>query len=305
MIGEVHADGELIGSLGWSIRTALGKDAGDRIVWSALESLTPGANFDDFAKGIVTATQALVDDGTLQSGDVATVQGILAERGLDSCGRIIPLASGQQGNGTIFGLDILGQAFGASCSQLQGFGLVIPSLFHYSHTPAGDAVGVKLVVSGTSIGPGSLVVNVYARKNQPVMFSQNGPVPVASDFDHKIELTDGSGELVIDASSDPPFDPTATYNFVLDSGSCPTYQFTATAETILPASGEGGAGGAGGASAGGGSATGGGGAGGGAESDDGCGCTIIGSEARSGVGGFLGLLGLGLVAERAVRRKRA
>lgn len=307
MVGEVHADGEIIGSLSWSIREEFGKQIGDELIWGALLTLNAGANFDDFAKGILDTAAELVTAGTLQQADIATIEGILAERGLDDCGRIVTLAPGQSVRGTIIGLDIVGLLVGASCEDVVGFGVEIPSLFHYSWTPGPNDKGVKLSITLEPDGPGAIDYSIVARKNQPVGFSGGGFLPTATAFDHDASSFSETGELIIDENSDPPFDPSATYDFVIASRNCPLTSTVVSAEAYeAPPVPEGG-GGAGGSSNEDGGAGGAGGEGGGADDlddddDDGCGCALPGSSSTTGAGGALAAaLALGALA----RRRRA
>lgn len=305
LIGEVHADGELIGSLSWSIRETVGAAAADRIVWGALESLMPGANFDDFAQGIKASTQALVDDGTITAADQTAVLGVLTQRGLDDCGRIVTLDPGETGTGVMFGLNLLGQLFGANCAQVQQFGIAVPSLFHYAWKPAATDKGVRISVDFQPLdGAGDIQVTLYARKNQPVTFTNATQFPSVSQFDNQGMITSDTGELILDENSDPPFDPSATYDFVLSSTSCPTLQFHVTAEAYTAPVGTGGAGGGGagpGAGGAGGAGQGTGGGGSDSDSDDGCGCSVPGTGTGD-LGALAGLAALGLVVARRRRR---
>ena len=63
VFGEVHADGEMIGSLSWSIREALGAEATDQLVWGAVSLLTSTTSLGDYATAIQTTAQML--EGTL------------------------------------------------------------------------------------------------------------------------------------------------------------------------------------------------------------------------------------------------
>lgn len=305
MVGEVHADGEIIGSLSWSIREEFGKEIGDELIWGALLTLTAGANFDDFAKGLLDSADELVTAGTLQSADIATLEGILADRGLDDCGRIISLEPGESVRGTIIGLDVIGQLVGGSCDDAIGFGVEIPSLFHYSWTPGPDDQGVKLSIELDPSGPGALDYSILARKNLPVGFTNGGFLPTATVFDHDAQSFSQAGELIIDANSDPPFDPSATYDFVISSRNCPLTGTVVSAEAYVAPPVEEGGGGAGGGTTEDGGAGGAGGSGGGvdvADEDDGCGCALPGtSSTPTGAGALAAALALGALA----RRRRA
>jgi hypothetical protein len=115
-------------------------------------------------------------------------------------------------------------------------------------------------------GAGEIDLKVYARKGQAVRFTSGaGGFPTPSQFDHELRV-DSSGFVVLDATSDPPFEPGADYYFALVSNSCPTVSYTLSASVEAPSGvGGGGAGGEGGgdpAGAGGGDAL--------EPTDDGC-----------------------------------
>lgn len=301
ILGEVHVDGEIIGSFGWTLREEFGKEVGDRLVWGAMSTLMPGGDFDDFAQGILATAEELVGEELLVQGDIATIEAKLAERGLDRCGRIQPLAKGDESTALVIGLDLLGQVIGGSCAQAQEFGVSLPTLFHYSVTPEAGDTGVKISAVVVPDSPGDLEYTIYARAGNPVRFSTNGFLPEVSQFNYESTSTSAAAELVIDANSDPPFDPAETYDFVLVSKSCPNLQVTFSTSDIDPPS-EGGGGAGGGSEGGGGSDEGGGGgtSDGSDEDDDGCGCKTAGGE---GSPWAPALLALG-ISIAALRRRR-
>ena len=70
-------------------------------------------------------------------------------------------------------------------------------------------------------------------RDTPVLFGggYNDP-PKPDQYDHKKEgLTTTSGELVIDANSDPPFDPKWEYHVVIAHTNCAFTRATITAES--------------------------------------------------------------------------
>jgi len=303
MVGEVHADGEIIGSFGWSLRVEFGKVIADQLVWGAVSSLLPGANFDDFATGILATAGDLVESAELETADVTTIEGMLAARGLDNCGRVIALSEGEVSRSTLFGLDLIGLVFGADCATVQQLGAELPSLFHYSWTPAAGDVGVEFTIDMSPQGGGALDYSVFARAGEPVGFTNGQFLPEVTDFDRNQVFTTEQASFIIDAASDPPFDPSTTYDIVMITRSCPTLGMEVRAASYMPPIGEGGAG------AGGSPSTGGNGAGGGGdddtiEDDDGCGCKLVGaSQSDAGApSALLALAALGLLGSRRRRR---
>ncbi|MBI4954681.1 MAG: hypothetical protein HY908_21835, partial [Myxococcales bacterium] len=249
MFGEVHADGEIIGSLSWSVRTALGAAAADELVWGAIAMLPDGATFGDYGRALVSSAEALVTAGTLQAADVQTVTDLVAARGLDNCDAVIALAPGESRNLTTLGLTMLASFFGGTCAQLQGFGVSMPALFHFSRQVAASDTGLHFAVHAVPSGGGNdPTFSIYGRKGTHVTFKNGAMIPVPDQYDLKVDVAGTDGEVVFDAASAVPFDPTAEYFFAIVNTGCPTLALSVT--TTTDGAGAGGAGG-GGAGAGG------------------------------------------------------
>jgi MYXO-CTERM domain-containing protein len=298
LIGEVHFDGEIIGSLSWSIREALGAEAGDTIVWSAIEAMPAGGNFDDYAKGLLAATQDLVSAGSLDAAAVATVTDLLAARGLDDCGNVIALDVGETKQVQILGLQIVGQAFGASCSQVQGFGVKMQSLFQFASKPPVDAPELRFLVESEALGPGDLELVAYARKGKSVRFETGpGGLPSVADFDLEVPINAATGEIVVPG----PFAEGDEWFFTVTSSSCPIVRSTVSVNVGSTSNGAGGAGGAGG-----GPEAGSGGSGGAEEPTTkvigGCGCRV--GEPEPTQPAWAGFAALGALGLAAMRRRR-
>lgn len=242
--GEVHLDGEIIGSFTWSIYEALGKPITDQLVWSAMTLLTADATFGDFYDAILqTATN------TLAPADVQTIQTIAEARGLDECGAEIPLRVGEPRNTTMFGMDLIGQFLGGDCAAARNFGVQLHSLFHFEVTPEADDTGLRFTVDMAAQGGTDLNYGIYVRTNQHVDFTTMGFFPVLGEYDYAAtEITTPQGELVIDANSTPPFDPNATYHMVIVHQNCPNTIATVNLSEPMGVGGAGGAPGTGGSS---------------------------------------------------------
>jgi hypothetical protein len=314
IFGEVHADGEMIGSFGWTLRSTFGEAAGDQLVWGATSLLTTGSSFGDFGRGIQQTAMDLVSDGVLQAADLATIDALLADRGLDDCDEELELNQAKPTRTTtMFGLDLLGQAFGADCATLKLGGLKLHSLFHFKHTPAATDESITFKVDLDPQGNGQLDWGIYVRADQHVGFSNGMFLPEIAQFDYQlVNLSETSAELTIDASSTPPFDPTKTYYMVIGNQNCPAVNATISLGTPISPTGAGGAGGAGGGGGAGGNGAGGNGAGtgngsGGAapdpepEDDSDCGCRVVGTTPSSAP--WAGLSGLILAAAAWSRRR--
>ncbi len=316
MVGEVHADGEIVGSLAWTIREEFGREVADRMVWGAVALMPVGGTLGDFATGLSETASGLVDEGELEAADLVTLEGLIAARGLDACDDVLPLDGEDPVHMTIIGLDVVGQAFGADCAQLQSFGIAIQSIFHFSaEAPGGAAAQFHLDVE--PLGAGEVSYRLFVRNGQHVGFDDGGMtgLPSPDVFDYDLEASTPSLDLVVDAASDPPFDPSATYFAVVMSSSCATLSADIR---LVDRTGEGGGGatsgvggeqaatvGAGNATVGSSAAAGGGegGSGDGVEAEgDGCGCRT--ARDQGPVGGAMVAIGaLAAIAARRLRRR--
>jgi MYXO-CTERM domain-containing protein len=222
MVGEVHEDGELVGSLGWTLRENFGRTIADQLVWGAVSLMPSGGTLGDFAAGIAETAQELLDAGDLDEEDVAGIDAFIAERGLDECGAVLPLPGEEPLTTTIIGLDQVGQAFQASCADLQGF-VEMQSIFHFSGS-APDAESATFHVDLEALGPGDIDYRLVVRAGEHVGFVNGSFLPTPGVYDYEADSQGESLDLVIDASSDPPFDPAATYYAVLMSSNCPFAQ---------------------------------------------------------------------------------
>jgi len=284
MFGEVHEDGKIIGSFAWSMRAAFGAEIADQLVWGAATLLPFGATFADFGRGIQQTADELVAEGVIDASDRQSIDATLGERGLDICDAEIPLTLEKP-------ITERTRPFN-NCADAKAEGRYRQSTFHYRITPGPDAVGIALTVAFDAADTTQLSWNIYARADEHVTFMEGFP-PTLSEFDYAFEeIVAPSQEIVIDAQSDPPFRPDATYHFVLRHQNCTQSNVTfSTRDLQEEPTGEGGAGGSGGAPAQ-------------AEPSEptasGCACRTAGS---SGYGPFALLLMPLLVARRRSGRR--
>ena len=310
MVGESHADGEIIGSLGWTIRTALGADKADAIMWGAITTLTPGASFGDFGRGLTTSVQSMVTAGTATQADADQVAGFIADRGLDHCDPVVPIEGTATESTFAFGLDLLSQFTGQSCEDLASGGIALPGLFNFSRDTATTDSGVTFHVQGLPTdGAGDVVLKAFVRKGQHVGFEpgQGGFLPEATQFDTVFDIA-GIGDVVIDSTTMPAFVPGQTYFISVTSSSCPSVllDISASNQTGGPATTSSSESTSVAASTGSGSgAGGGGGATGGDEEVSGgaCHCVVAAEPIDVDDARNAALLGLGLVGASVLRRR--
>ncbi|MCC6556185.1 MAG: hypothetical protein IT372_24760 [Polyangiaceae bacterium] len=309
-VGEVHEDGLIIGSLSWSIRGALGADLADRLVWGAITLQTPDSTLGDFATGLQQTAADYVASGQMTAQQAQTVDGLIASRGLDDCDNVLDVTATKPRRYIALGLTNLGYFFGASCGQLQGANVGLHSLFHFRVSPNPGDTAIRFIVDHDPAAGGEQDWGIYVRAGSHLGVSDQTLMPTGAQYT-ALHFSGSHGELVIDANSNPPFNPSTDYYMVIGDQSCPPAYVTVSTDSQGP-TGEGGGNVGGGGNTGGGSAGGGppgtGGGSGGNDSDDSgdadgdgtCGCRVAGGAADAP---WAALAGLGLAAAAIARRR--
>jgi MYXO-CTERM domain-containing protein len=240
VFGESHMDGGLIGNATWRIRQALGRDAADPLILSAIQLLHKGASFADFAGGILTGADAAVAKGTLTAAKAAEAKAILDDLGLTRCGRAVEITKAASATSGLAGLTLLGQYFGGySCKQLSAQ-VKMTSLFQYKYVAGANDKYVKFNLGlapapfGGGSGPSTLDYSLYVRKGNMVTFtgSLGGSPYKPKNFDFKVEhLTDDAGgSIALGPGGVGDLEPGATYYVAVLHANCPTMEGTMSVE---------------------------------------------------------------------------
>ncbi|MGE0324696.1 MAG: hypothetical protein AB7S68_20415 [Polyangiaceae bacterium] len=262
--GEPHADGELIGSLGWTLRSEFGRARADRLMWSATTLLGPNSSLGDFARGLELAAEYLEGLGELSATDRALIEMLIMQRGLDDCDAVLDVSPAEPRNVLLAtGTDGVGLA----CGELKNQGFFQQSMFQFRATPPAGSTGMTIRVELLDGSPSHLSWSVFARRGAPIGMNDDGFLPRVEVFHHSVRnITTRGAELVIDATRLPEFDPKEAYYFTIEHQNCITTQAEVSVEYTWsePVGGAGGTGGgsgstggAGGVEASGGYATGG------------------------------------------------
>jgi MYXO-CTERM domain-containing protein len=240
MNGEVHDDGEIIGSLSWTMREAFGAEKADQLVWGAVSLLVGGATFGDYGAALVQSGNDLVTSSVLTAADVQTITAAVATRGLDKCFAEIPIAASTPSKVGVRGLTFYGEQYGRTCDEMKvdhsGNPRFRQTLFHYAATTEAEDVGIKFSVSLAG-DTSALNWKIYGRKGQHVGFTSSGGYGGATltDYDWVTEpTTTASGELVIDASSTPAFEAGQSYHFLVMYQNCPDEVMTVRYDRLAP-----------------------------------------------------------------------
>jgi MYXO-CTERM domain-containing protein len=150
---------------------------------------------------------------------------------MTGCDRILPLETGKPISSRLLGLSMIGYLYGGySCQQMKQF-LSATSLFQFQYTPKAGDLGVKFTASLSGSGNNW---GIYARANDTVVFTGGQWDPYVPDiYDYSRTANSADAVLVLDATSKPPFDPSATYTFVISSQNCDSNQLKVEAEPIV------------------------------------------------------------------------
>ncbi|WP_156338631.1 hypothetical protein [Chondromyces crocatus] len=310
-VGEVHFDGEIIGSVSWSLHSAFDAAVADQLVWGAISLLNHGSSFSDFARGLKVTGENLRTAGKLTSQDLLQMDEILRARGLDDCDHEMEIGQNKPRTFQSMGLNFFGSMIGYSCFDLQGY-IGLHSLFHFKVKPIPVDKSLKVMVDFQTMGGGSPNYSIHVQTDSPVSISDQSLRPQNATW--KLENINSSyGELVIDENSNPPFDPAKTYYIVIGDDSCPSSRVTVSTNIgfVIPATtsssssggGQGGEGGEGGAGGEGNNGNTGKGEGGSADSGGLC-AYQVGSAGSLTAWAGLSTLGLAIAALRRARRRR-
>ena len=172
MVGEEHMDGELIGALNWQVRVNLGAAMADEAIFTTLTRLTAASTFKDFAETLVATIEDMVADGDVTADQLAAVQTVIEQKGLDICGRWVPLDVPRRL--TNFGLDTIGQAMGGDCAQMRGMldymGIDLTAMFQFQVIVPENATSLTVDFDFTPMGGTDLQYNIYGRAGEMVLF---------------------------------------------------------------------------------------------------------------------------------------
>jgi len=223
LFGESHEDGKLIGTTTWGIRTAIGKELADPLIWNTMASLPNNPSFGDVAAGIEKGANDFKTAGKLTDAQVASVMSEVRQRGLDQCPRFLDLVEGEHHQVYMVGLEFIGYLYGGyQCKQMeQYFGLSAPFQFKFKPEPGDKQLKIQVSLQDVQ-GGGDLDWGIYVRAGSPVLFDNGYYDPsVPKEFDYKVEKLWGyDGELVINLESSPAFDPSKEYYVAIAHKNC-------------------------------------------------------------------------------------
>ncbi len=207
--GETHHDGEIWGSFGWNLidHPAIGPDLTADLIFGAISSWPSEVNWGVAGRSVVETAETLVADGAMTNEQLDVVRELAEAQGLDDCGRVVRLDDGAEPT----------QAMRGGFRQ-DGEVFAMPLANQFSLDAPAGTVALTFDVVGLEGTPG-LGYTLHVRRGEHIVhdlvpFGNNGwEVAVPADFDFTVEGSDVGTVLELDAMSDPPLEPGATYFF--------------------------------------------------------------------------------------------
>ncbi len=235
MVGEEHMDGELIGALNWQVRVNLGAELADEAIFTTLTRLTASSSFKDFAETLVATIEDMVSDGDVTANQLAAVQAVIEAKGLDICGRWVPLDEPRRL--TNFGLDTIGQAMGGDCAQMRGMldymGIDLTAMFQFQVIVPENATSITVDFDFTPMGGSDLQYNIYGRAGDMVLYELVNvyggmQMPRVQTYDRSWPagaldppLTVNSTSITWTVNDDPPLPVGQEVYFSVTHANCP------------------------------------------------------------------------------------
>ncbi len=161
--GEGHYDGEIISGGMWEIRQELGKPKADHLQYLTLAG-HPIGDFQDYGEALIAQAEEMADPSTeideelrFDADDVLFVKGIVAERNLIDCERLVPLTEDME--------EPLLQY------MMFGFGEKgTPSTVQYYVETDDDMEQFTVRIAAM----GEMSYDVYVREGEPIYFTWSG-----------------------------------------------------------------------------------------------------------------------------------
>ncbi len=211
--GETHRDGEIWGSFGWNLidHPDIGPDLTAELIFAAINTWPSDVDYGIAGRSVIEAAESLLEEGAITSDQLAVVVELAEAQGLDDCGRAVRLDDGAEPV----------QAMrGGFRQDGTPFSMPLPNQFSLD-APEGT-VSLTFDVVGL-VGTPGLGYTVHVRRGEHVVHDlvpvgDHGFVFAVPDvYDFAVDGTEVGTVLELDAMSEPPLEPGATYYFSITS----------------------------------------------------------------------------------------
>jgi len=221
LAGQVHRDGEMLGSLGWNIIDAVGRDIAADLFFGAISTWGPDISWKLAGRSLLDSADDLEAAGQIDGEIAATIRGLVEASGLPGCERIIEVSPDQSVDAFVLSAGLEGELY-----RIPGgaqLAIEVP--------PDAD----RLIVDVTEFSaPEGLAWSIYIRRDEPVLMVPTELAAFGLGFATAVEwdwLVDGDEpvRLAFDGTSDPPLVPGGTYYVAVagrDAGPIELFEFT-------------------------------------------------------------------------------
>ena len=207
--GETHRDGEIWGSFGWNLidHPLIGGELTAQLIFGAINSWPSDVDYNLAGRSVIETAEALLEDGEIDAEQLAVVVELAEAQGLDDCGRVVRLDEGAE--------PVMGMR-GGYRNDGSLFTMPLPNQFSLD-APEG-AVALNFDIVGLEGTPG-LGITLHVRRGEHIVhdlvpFGDHGfEIAVPDEYDFTVEGFEIGTVLEMDADSEHPLEPGATYFF--------------------------------------------------------------------------------------------
>ncbi len=251
LVGESHADGEIIGGATWEIRELAGAEATDTMIYGALGVVSTIPSYAELAEAILEFAGDLEQDGDLTATDVEGIHAILEDRGMLACGRSLPLEDDQPFTLMIDHPGRRRELDEDKCAEWRDQDIVFPPKFQFAVTapPAEEGIieAINMEVEMVSADEEELFEDDlrytwYVRKGELVTLEYiegekpNGnPILIPEADGYDLEFADNPTFIELTAEDDEamPLEPGETYYYAMIHMNCSDVDLTLTPHLIV------------------------------------------------------------------------
>jgi len=209
--GEVHADGEILASLGWNLieDAQVGPESTADLLYGAIPFWGPDITWPRVGTSLLDSAADLLDAGAIDLAAHDAITAHLEASGILDCGRVVSMESGE-----IFDMFLLNAGLHGDLAR-------IPMGVQFSVEVPEEAVSLSFFVDEV-VGHEGLGWSLYGRVAEPVVHRSTEVAALglgfatAEDFDWMVD-GERSGSVVLTPDGDPPLVPGETQYFAMSS----------------------------------------------------------------------------------------
>ncbi|MFK7930527.1 MAG: hypothetical protein AB8H79_20235 [Myxococcota bacterium] len=205
LFGQSHEDGKIWGAMGWNMieDDRVGPDVVGDLIYGVLEAFPATISWEIAGDTLVEVAGDMLDAGSIDSATHNAIIEHAEAAGVPGCKRIVPLDDG-------FSPRLL--ALGVTFGELEH----VPLSSQFSIEAPEGTTEIRFNVDEWQVNQPNMAWTLFVRRGDFIEHELQSlgffSLPVPTAFDFKVD-GDDTGTVVIDADSDVPLEPGATYHF--------------------------------------------------------------------------------------------